>query len=193
VTKEEERKRKRLGSVQPIFSSVWHTGLSGAASNSVQCARLVRGELAALGIRRRRTTIIHRTVRWSTGLSGGSSEANSLLSGMKKGDMVKIHRTVRWCTGLSGEPTVASANGRPRNQRATRGSSNGQRGAPDCPVRQRARSCNGRLCPIWKEIAHRTGYSSCSVAPPTVRSATRQKARMAFQVCLQRLLATLWL
>jgi hypothetical protein len=32
-----------------------------------------------------------------------------------------IHRTVRWCTGLSGEPTVASANGRPRDLRATRG------------------------------------------------------------------------
>jgi hypothetical protein len=32
-----------------------------------------------------------------------------------------IHRTVRWFTGLSGEPTVASANGRLRNPRATRG------------------------------------------------------------------------
>jgi hypothetical protein len=40
--------------------------------------------------------------------------------------MAIIHRTVRWCTGLSGEPTVACANGRPRNLRATRGSSNGQ-------------------------------------------------------------------
>jgi hypothetical protein len=28
--KEEEKKPKRLGSVQPNFSSVWHTGLSGA-------------------------------------------------------------------------------------------------------------------------------------------------------------------
>jgi hypothetical protein len=26
VTKEEERKREGLGSVQPNFSSVWHTG-----------------------------------------------------------------------------------------------------------------------------------------------------------------------
>jgi hypothetical protein len=100
---------------------------------------LVSDEKAALGIQRRRTAI--------------------------------IHRTVRWCTGLSGEPTVASANGRPRNLWATRGTSNGRRGAPDCPVctgqcpvRQRARSCNGRLCPIWKEIAHQTGYSGCPVA-----------------------------
>jgi hypothetical protein len=49
VTKEEERKREKLGSVQPIFSSVWHTGLSGGAPDSVQCARLVRGELVTLG------------------------------------------------------------------------------------------------------------------------------------------------
>ena len=27
----EEKKPKRLGSVQPNFSSVWHTGLSGGA------------------------------------------------------------------------------------------------------------------------------------------------------------------
>jgi hypothetical protein len=86
----------------------------------------------------------------------------------------KIHRTIRWCTGLSSEPTVASANGWPRNLRATRGSSNGRKEAPDCPVctgqcpvRQRAWSCNGRLCPFWKEIAHRTGYSSCPVRHST--------------------------
>jgi hypothetical protein len=30
VRKEEVKKLKRLGSVQPNFSSVWHTGLSGA-------------------------------------------------------------------------------------------------------------------------------------------------------------------
>jgi hypothetical protein len=118
----------------------------------------------------------------------------------QKGDVTIIHRTIRWCTGLSGEPTVASANGRPRNLRATRGSSNGRQRAPDClvctgqcPVRQWARSCNGRLCSIWKAIAHRTGYSSCPVTHRTVRCATRQTARMAFQVCLQRLLAALGL
>jgi hypothetical protein len=63
VTKEEERKRERLGSVQPNFSSVWHTGLSGGAPDRVRCARLVRSELDALGIQRQRTAKIHRTVR----------------------------------------------------------------------------------------------------------------------------------
>jgi hypothetical protein len=98
----------------------------------------------------------------------------------------KIHRIVWWCTGLSGEPTVVCANGRPRNLRATRGSSNSRRGAPDCPVRQLARRCNGRLRQKRKEIG--TGLSTV-----TVRCATRQKARMAFLVGLQRLLAVLGL
>jgi hypothetical protein len=52
----------------------------------------------------------------------------------QKGDVAIIHRTVQWCTGLSGEPTVASANGRPHNLHTTRGSSNGRKRAPDCPV-----------------------------------------------------------
>jgi hypothetical protein len=125
-----------------------------------------KNSTAKFGALQRCTAIIHRIVRWFTGLSGESSAANSSLLGNGKGDMAIIHRTVRWCTGLSGEPTVASANGRPRNLRATHGGSNSRQGAPDCPVctgqcpvRQRAWSCNGRLCPIWKEIAHWTGYS----------------------------------
>jgi hypothetical protein len=65
------------------------------------------------------------------------------LSGLYRRRTAKIHRTVRCapdcpvCIGLSGEPTVGPANGRPRNLRATRGRANGQKGAPDCPVRQR--------------------------------------------------------
>jgi hypothetical protein len=106
------------------------------ALDSVRCAKRVQGELAALGTRRRRTTI--------------------------------IHRTVRWCTGLSGEPTVASATvGRAiRGRRVAR--ANGRLGAPDCPVctgqcpvRQPARSCNGRLRQLRKEI--RTGHATVTV------------------------------
>jgi hypothetical protein len=122
------------------------------------------GELAALGFRRRRTTI--------------------------------NHRTVRWCTGLSGEPTVGRANGRPRNPHATRGRANGQKGAPDCPVctgqclvRQRLWIFNGRLRQNRKEI--RTGQ--CPMVHRTVWCARRQKARIAFLECSQRLLAALGL
>jgi hypothetical protein len=39
----------------------------------------------------------------------------------KKDDVTIIHRTVQWCTGLSGELTALAANGRPHDQRATRG------------------------------------------------------------------------
>jgi hypothetical protein len=147
--------------VQPKSSSVWHTGLSSGAPDSVRCARLASGEKAALGKNRQRRTI--------------------------------IHRTVRWCTGLSGEPTVASAtvDRAIRERRVTR--ANGRQGAPDCPVctgqcsvRQLARRCNGRLHQKRKEIG--TGPSIV-----IVRCATRQKARMAFLVGLQRLLAALGL
>jgi hypothetical protein len=138
------------------------------AHRTIRCARLVHGELAALGIRRRRMAI--------------------------------IHRTIRWCTGLSGEPTVARANGRPRNLHATRGLLQRSAGAPDCPVctrqcpvRQSAQRSSSRICQIWKEIAHRTVYRTCPGAHRTVRCATRQKAEIAFQVGLQRLLAVLGL
>jgi hypothetical protein len=105
--------------------------------------------------------LAHRTVRWCTRVSGESPATNSLLSGNGKGDVAIIHRTVRWCTGLSGEPTVASANGRPHNLRVTRGLLQRSAGAPhcpvctgQCPVRQPAQRSNGRMCLIWKEIAH---------------------------------------
>jgi hypothetical protein len=41
--------------------------------------------------------------------------------GYNSPDCPVVHQTVRWCTRLSGEPTVASANGRPCDHRATRG------------------------------------------------------------------------
>jgi hypothetical protein len=136
--------------------------------DSVRCARLVSGEKATLGFRRRRTTI--------------------------------IHRTVRWCTGRSGEPTVASANRRPRNPQATRGPQ--QRsvrhirlssvhrtvsGAPTDPEDQRSDALEkeGDRAP--------DSYSDYPVVHRTVRCTTRQKTSLAFQVGLQRLLAALGL
>jgi hypothetical protein len=88
--------------------SVWGTGLSGGAPDSVRCARLPRTKRPLSGICRRRTAKIHRTVRCAPDCPV--------------------------CTGLSGEPTVGRANGQPRNLRATRGLANGRKGAPDCPV-----------------------------------------------------------
>jgi hypothetical protein len=134
---------------------------SGQAPDSVRCARLADGEPAALGKMQRHTTI--------------------------------IHRTVRWCTRLSGEPTVVSANGRLRNPRATRGPQQrsvgytGLFGAPTDPEDQRsdAPDMEGDRAP--------DSYSDCPVVHRTVQCTTRQKASLALQVGLQRLLATLGL
>jgi hypothetical protein len=70
VRKEEEKKLKRLGSVQPKLSLVWHTRLSGGALDSVRCARLVSGEKATLGKRSAAygynspdCPVMHRTVQ----------------------------------------------------------------------------------------------------------------------------------
>jgi hypothetical protein len=134
------------------------TGLSGGAPDSVwwctgQCPvrQAGSGELTALGFRRRRTAI--------------------------------NHRTVRWCTGLSSEPTVGRANGRPRNLRATRGRANGQKGAPDSV---RCANGSGSSTVGCAKIGKKS-------APDSVRCARRQKARIAFLECSQRLLAALGL
>jgi hypothetical protein len=142
----------------------------------------------------------HRTVRWCAGLSGESSATNSSVSGNEKGDVAKIHRIVRWCTGLSGEPTTLAANGRLHNLWATRvslqrsvghtGLSGVHRtvsGAPTGSEEQRsaAPDMEGDRAPDMN--------SGCRVVHRTVRCTTRQKARMAFQIDLQWLLATLGL
>ena len=138
--------------------SVWGTGLSGGAPDSVRCARLPRANWPLSGIRRRRTTKIHRTVRCTPDCpvsqrsaaesardtwSGQRSESGTGLSG--------VHRTVRCARS--------------------------------------AAVGNGRLRCLRKEIGHRT----VSGVHRTVRCARRQKAKMAFQICSQRLLAALGL
>jgi hypothetical protein len=133
---------------------VVHRTVSSGAPDSVRCARLDSGELATLGKLWRRTAI--------------------------------IHRTVRWYTGLSGEPTAASATAGCAIRARRVAPANGRLGAPDCPVRQLARRSNGQLHHEWMEI--HTGHATVAV-----RCATRQKARIAFQECFQRLLAALGL
>ena len=88
--------------------SVWATGLSGGAPDSVRCARLPRPKRPLSGFSPATSAKIHRTVRCAPDCPV--------------------------CTGLSGEPTVGRANGRPRDRRTTRGRANGRKEAPDCPV-----------------------------------------------------------
>jgi hypothetical protein len=150
VLRRRESNCKRLGCEQQNFSSVWHTGLSGGASDSVRCARLVRGELAALGIRRRRTAIIHRNVRWCTGMSGEPTVASATVGRAIHG------RRVARNNGRLGTPDCPVCTGQ-------------------CPVRQSTPRTNGRMRLIWKAIAHRTATvtvrwcTGLSGAPPDRR------------------------
>jgi hypothetical protein len=157
MTKKKEKGWRRSGSDQPNQHQP-------SIPDSVRCPGWLGSKVAALGNRWGDVAINHRTVQWCIGLSGESSAPepktpamNPSLSGKGEGTAAKNHRTVRWCTELSGEPTAPTANGRLRDQRATRGRANGRMVTPDCPVRQRAWRTNGRLRPIWKEIEQRTG------------------------------------
>jgi hypothetical protein len=95
---------------QPRLCSVWSTGLSGGAPDSVRCARLARANWPLSGIHRRRMAIIHRTVRCAP---------DCLVSQWSAGPTVG--RTI--CAGHVAEPTAR------RGHRTVRC-------APDCPVCQ---------------------------------------------------------
>jgi hypothetical protein len=59
--------------ISQTSTSLWRTGLSDGAPDSVRCPGWPGDELAALGNRRRDVAINHRTIRWCTGLSSESS------------------------------------------------------------------------------------------------------------------------
>jgi hypothetical protein len=113
-------------------------------------------------------TIIHRTVRWCTGLSG---EPTALAANgqprNQRATRGPLQRSVGH-TGLSGLHRKVS--GAPTRHEAQRSA------APDM---------EGNCAPDM--------FCSCPVVHRTVRCTTRQKARFDFQVDLQRLLAALGL
>jgi hypothetical protein len=113
--------------------------------------------------------------------------ANSPLSGIDGVLWLKF-------TGLSGEPTapVPTVGSAISGRRVVQ--ANGHLASPDCPVcigqcpvYQEDQGLNCRLRQKRKEIKH----CSCLVGHRTVRCTNRQKARIAYQMELQRLLATL--
>ena len=132
--------------------SVWGTGLSGGAPDSVRCARLPRAKWPLSGICRRRTAKIHRTVRCAPDCRPGQRSAARSARDTWPSQRLE-----------GGTGHVRCANG--------------------------SRICNGRLRCLRKEIGHRT----VSGVHRTVRCARRQKTKMAFQICSQRLLAALGL
>jgi hypothetical protein len=82
------------------------------------------------GICRRRTTIIHRTVRWCTGLSGEPTAASATDGRQIRG------RRMACSNGRQGAPDCPVCTGQ-------------------CPVRQQLQLCNGRLCHFRKAICTR--------------------------------------
>jgi hypothetical protein len=187
---------------QPKYAQSGSTGLSGGAPDSVRCARLARGKRLLSGLRRWCMAIIHRTVRWFTGLSGGPFTGELVALGNSSRRTTIIHRTVRcapdcpvshWSAGptvgraiCAGHVAGPTARRRHRSVRCAPDMS----GAPtalwlptvDCAIYGR-KSGTGQ-CPVC------TGLSGVH---RTVRWASRQKARSAFLDCSQRLLAALGL
>ena len=92
--------------------SVWGTGLSGGAPDSVRCARLPRAKWSLSGISRRRTAIIHRTVRCAPDCpvsqrSAGPTVGRAICAGhVAEPTVGRGHRTVRCAPDMSGAPTA---------------------------------------------------------------------------------------
>jgi hypothetical protein len=122
--------------VQPKSYSAWHTRLSGGAPDSVRCARPASGEHATLRKNRRRTTIIHQTVRWCTGLSGEPTAASATVGRAIRG------RRVARTNGRQGAPDYPVCTGL-------------------CPVSQLPRCYNDHLRQKTKQIC--TGPSTVTV------------------------------
>ena len=95
---------------QPSFCSVWSTGLSGGTPDSVRCTRLVRAKWPLSGINRRRTAIIHRTVRCAPDCpvsqrSAGPTVDRAICAGhVAEPTTRRGHRTVRYAPDMSGAP-----------------------------------------------------------------------------------------
>jgi hypothetical protein len=151
-----EKDWKRVGCVQPIAAQSGCTELSGGAPDTVRCARMALTNWPLSGIRRRRKTIIHRTVRWCTGLSGEPTAASATV-----GRAIRVRR-VAPANGRLGAPDCPVCTGQ-------------------CPVHQWLQFCNGRLCHFRKKI--RTGQWTVDVrwctglsgAPPDRRQELRSK------------------
>jgi hypothetical protein len=88
------------------------TGLSGGAPDSVRCARLARANWPLSGIYRRRTTIIHQTVRCAPDCpvsqrSAGPTVGRAICPGhVAEPTARRGHRTVRCAPDMSGVPTA---------------------------------------------------------------------------------------
>ena len=130
--------------------------------------------------------VVHRTVSGAP----GCLDLKTPLSGICRRRTAKIHRTVRCAPDcpVSQRSAAESARDTWSGQRSEGGTGlSGVHRPVWCTIS--ATVGNGRLRLLRKEIGHRT----VSGVHRTVRCARRQKARLAFWICSQRLLATLGL
>jgi hypothetical protein len=135
--KQEKSSQRKVGCVQPKGCSVWSTGLSGGAPDSVRCARLTRANWPLPGIYRRRTAIIHRNVRCAPDCpvsqrSAARSARDTWPSQRLEGGtgLSGVHRTCPVRQRLSGGQRSA-APFKERNR-----APDSVLCAPDCPVHQ---------------------------------------------------------
>ena len=147
-----------VGCVQSTAAQSRCIGLSGGAPDSVPCARLALANWPLSGIRRRRTTIIHRSVRWCTGLPVSQrppaqrSAAQSAREAWPQPTVGWGHQTVRCapdtvqCANQPENPTVGCArNGRRSTPDMLQWLSGG---APDCLVRHPTEGKNCLPCSV---------------------------------------------
>jgi hypothetical protein len=146
--KQEKNNWKCLGSSSQDSAQSGSTGLSGGAPDSVRCARLARANWPLSGIHRRRTAIIHRTVRCAPDCpvsqrSAARSARDTWPSQRLEGGtgLSGVHRTCPVRQRLSGcQRSAAPVKERNRAPDSVRC-------APDCPVRQttEGKNCLPRL------------------------------------------------
>jgi hypothetical protein len=87
-SKEQIRLQKKGAKRKPECALVWRTGLSGVPPDSVRCTRVNQLKLLSSGFPRRRSAIIHRTVRCATGLSGAPADVLRLDTSIPKKELV---------------------------------------------------------------------------------------------------------
>ena len=83
---------------------VCHRTVSSAPPDSARCTRGLQAELLTFGKSQRRSAIIHRTVRCTTGQCPVLQRRATLNSPASEIRSAIIHRTCPVHTGLSGEP-----------------------------------------------------------------------------------------
>jgi hypothetical protein len=130
----------------------------------------------------------HRTVR-CPGWPGDELIAlgnSPRMPRLKFTGLYGVHQTVRWANGARDQRSSTRSTGDTWLSQRSDGHT-GLSGAPRGPRAQRSAS------PEKEGDRAPNRHCSCSVMHRTVRCTTRQKARIAFQLDLQRLLAALGL